>query len=152
RDVYLDTADDSLGRRGVICRLRTHADGTGTLTLRIASAPVNLEVATHGADVADALAARNDVTRRLRGIVDPAALQVRVDLEVDRLTRSALSDWLGRARLAIHLDRVSVRRSGHTGAASFFQMCVHRLRGGETELEDLERALEQQHGIRASGL
>jgi polyphosphate kinase len=152
RDVYLDTADDSLGRRGVICRLRTHADGKGTLTLRIASSPVNLEVPTHGADVADALAARNDVTRRLRGIVDPSALQVRVDLEVDRLTRSALSDWLGRARLAIHLDRVSVRRNGHSGAASFFQMCAHRLRGGDAELADLERALEQQHGIRASGL
>jgi polyphosphate kinase len=152
RDLYLDTPDDSLGRRGIVCRLRTRADGEGTLTLRIASSPVNLEVATHGADVADALGARNAVTRRLRGIVDPASLHVRVDLEVDRLTRSALSDWLGRARLAIHLDRVSVHRNGSTGAASFFQMCAHRLRGGDTELVELERALEQQHGIRPSGL
>lgn len=152
RDVYLDTPDDSLGRRGIVCRLRTCADGEGTLTLRVASSPLNLEVATHGADVRDALAARNDVTRRLRGIVDASALGTRVDLEVDRLTRSALSDWLGRPRLAVHLDRVSVRRNGETGAATYFQMCAHRLRGGETELADLERALEIQHGIRASGL
>src|SRR5215467_6449181 len=56
RDVYLDTPDDSLGRRGIVCRLRTRADGGGMLTLRIAGSPVNVEVATHGADVADALA------------------------------------------------------------------------------------------------
>jgi len=152
RDVYLDTPDDSLRRRGIVCRLRTRADGEGTLTLRVVSPPLNLEVATHGADVRDALAARNDVTKRLRGIVDPSALGVRVDLEVDRLTRSALSDWLGRPRLVVHLDRVSVRRNGQTGAATYFQMCAHRLRGGEAELADLERALELQHGIRASGI
>src|SRR5262249_40457434 len=75
-----------------------------------------------------------------------------VDLEVDRLTRSALSDWLGRPRLAIHLDRVSVRRNGSPAAASFFQMCAHCLRGGDAELEQLERALEQVHGIRSSRL
>ncbi len=152
RDVYLDTPDDSLRRRGIVCRLRMRADGDGTLVLRIASSPLNLEVATHGADMRDALAARNDVTKRLRGVVDPSALGVRLDLEVDRLTRSALSDWLGRPRLAVHLDRVGVRRNGEAGVASYFQMCAHRLRGGEAELADLERALEMQHGIRASGL
>jgi polyphosphate kinase len=152
RDVYLDTAEDSLRRRGIICRLRTSADGQGTLVLRIAASPVNVEVATYGADVAEALKARNEVTRRLRGIVDPAALGVRVDLEVDRLTRSALSDWLGRPRLAIHLDRVSVRRNGSSAAASFFQMCAHGVRGGDAELAQLERALEQVHGIRSSRL
>jgi polyphosphate kinase len=152
RDLYLDTPDDSLGRRGIVCRLRTRADGEGLLTLRVAGSPVNVEVATHGADVADALAARNEATKRLRGIVDPSSLGVRVDLEVDRLTRSALTDWLGRARLAIHLDRVNVRRSASATVASFFQMCAHRLRGAETELTELERALEQFHGIRASGL
>jgi polyphosphate kinase len=152
RDIYLDTADDSLGRRGIVCRLRTRADGEGTLTLRVASPSLNLEVATHGADVREALAARNDLTRRLRGIIDPTALGVRVDLEVDRLTRSALTDWLGRPRLVVHLDRVNVRRNGQSGAATFFQMCAHRLRGGEAELSDLERALELQYGIRASGI
>src|SRR5215813_12139443 len=55
RDVYLDTADGSLGRRGIVCRLRTGADGEGTLTLRVASSPLNLEVATRGADVREAL-------------------------------------------------------------------------------------------------
>src|SRR5262245_2991064 len=152
RDLYLDTPDDSLGRRGIVCRLRRRADGGGMLTLRIAGSPVNVEVATHGADVADALAARNEVTRRLRGIIDPSVLGVRVDLEVDRLTRSALTDWLGRVRLAIHLDRVNVRRNVSGTVASFFQMCAHRLRGAEAELTELERALEQLHGIRASGL
>ncbi|HEY9227377.1 MAG TPA: hypothetical protein VIP11_12060, partial [Gemmatimonadaceae bacterium] len=30
RDLYLDTTDDSLRRRGIICRLRTRADGGGS--------------------------------------------------------------------------------------------------------------------------
>jgi len=36
RDLYLDTADDSLRRRGVTCRLRLDAKGGAALTLRIA--------------------------------------------------------------------------------------------------------------------
>ncbi|MGH7618349.1 MAG: hypothetical protein ACREPM_14090, partial [Gemmatimonadaceae bacterium] len=152
RDVYLDTPDDSLRRRSVMCRLRTGADGEGALTLRLASPALNLEMPTRGADVAEALASRNDVTKRLRGIVDPHALEPRVTLEADRLTRAALSDWLGRPRVVIHLDRVVVRRNGGTGAANFFQMCAHGVRGGHAELAALERALEEHHGIRPSGL
>src|SRR6185369_4575003 len=109
RDLYLDTPDDSLRRRGVVCRLR------------IVDAPVQT------ADVAAAFASDNPVARRVRGIVDPSLLQVRADLEVDRLTRGASLDWLRRPRLTVHLDRVIVRRNG--ASAGFFQMCAHQLRG-----------------------
>jgi hypothetical protein len=92
RDLYLDTADDSLRRRGIVCRLRTSADGDGSLTLLLPSAdssspPERVDVPTGGADVSAVLVGNNGAVRRLRGLVDPATLQVRVDLEVDRLTR-----------------------------------------------------------------
>ncbi len=155
RDLYLDTADESLHRRGVVCRIRANADGSGTLSLAMPGPDgkvERLDIETRGADVREVLGANNVVVRRLRGLVDPATLDVRIGLEVDRLTRSAARDWLGRPRLTIHLDRVLVRRNGAGNSATFFQMCAHQRRGDGGELRQLERALEEQHGVRSSGL
>jgi polyphosphate kinase len=152
RDLYLDTLDDSLRQRGVVCRLRVSANGRGTLSLRIAGSNAGpssrVEVATQTADVRLVLAENNKVVRRLSGIVDPAALQVRADLEVDRLTRAAEHDWLRRPRLLVHLDRVTIRKNGTS--ASFIQMCAHQHHGTDAALRALERALEEDHGVRAS--
>ncbi|HEV8448846.1 MAG TPA: polyphosphate kinase 1 [Gemmatimonadaceae bacterium] len=155
RDLYLDTVDDSLRRRGVTCRLRLDAKGGAALTLRIAGGEANggetrVDARVVAGDVTAAMAAETAVSKRIRGIVDPALLQVRVDLEVDRLTRRASLDWLRRPRLSVHLDRVTVRRNGTS--ARFFQMCAHRLRGDAADLLQLERALEEEHGVRRSAV
>jgi polyphosphate kinase len=155
RDLYLDTVDDSLRRRGVICRLRLDAKGGAALTLRIAGGEANggetrVDSRVAAGDVAAAMAAETPVSKRIRGIVDPALLQVRVDLEVDRLTRRASLDWFRRPRLSVHLDRVTVRRNGTS--ARFFQMCAHQLRGDDADLLQLERALEEEHGVRRSAV
>jgi polyphosphate kinase len=155
RDLYLDTADDSLRRRGVTCRLRLDAKGGAALTLRIAGGEAGggetrVDARVAAGDVSAAMAADTAVSKRLRGIVDPALLQVRVDLEVDRLTRRASLDWFRRPRLSVHLDRVTVRRNGTS--ARFFQMCAHQLRGDESDLLLLERALEEEHGVRRSAV
>jgi polyphosphate kinase len=155
RDLYLDTADDSLRRRGVICRLRLDAKGGAALTLRIAGGETGggetrVDSRVAAGDVPTAMAAETAVSKRVRGIVDPALLEVRVDLEVDRLTRRASLDWFRRPRLSVHLDRVTVRRNGTS--ARFFQMCAHRLRGDASDLLLLERALEEEHGVRRSAV
>ncbi len=160
RDLYLDTADDSLRRRGIVCRLRTSASGNGSLTLLLPSAdtaapPERVDVPTGGADVSSVLTGNNAAVRRLRGLVDPGTLGVRVDLEVDRLTRLAHRDWLLRPRLVVHLDRVVVRRPGTTGSsggATFLQMCAHQVHGGKVLLETLQRSLDEDHGVRVSTL
>ena len=152
RDLYLDTADDSLLRRGVACRFRINTGGCGLLMLRVpgpdGAPPSRVESTTTGADVGVALRENNAVVRSLRGITDPASLQIRVDVEVDRLTRSASADWLRRPRIAVHLDRVTVRREGAT--AGFLQMCAHQLRGTDVPLRALERSLEDTHRLHAS--
>jgi polyphosphate kinase len=157
RDLYLDTPEGSLRRRGIVCRMRVGADGRSSMSLRIAGSngtpPTRVSAMTRSSEVAEAIASGNAVVHRLRGIVDPSLLQVQLDLQVDRLTRPVARDWLRRPRVAVHLDRVSVSRGGRDGAvggASFFQMCAHRLRGDGTELEALERALEEEHGLRPS--
>lgn len=113
RDLYLDTADALLRARGATCRLRLSTSGRATLMLAL-SAPqgdvTRFDATARSCDVATALAEANGVTRRLRGIVDPARLLVRLELEVERYTRAITAGWLRRQHLRVHYDIVRVRR------------------------------------------
>ena len=151
RDLYLDTHDESLRRRGVLCRLRLGATDQHVLSIRFADngvPPVRVDAAVRSADVGTALAEDNPATRRLRALVDPHRLETRLDLEVDRLTRTAHPDLLRRPRLALHYDQVTVRR----GAAvhTFHQLCGHLRRGTLAVLERLAGALEAEHDLRTA--
>src|SRR5512146_150496 len=87
RDLYLDTTDDSLRRRGITCRLRIDAEGRAALTLRIADAGVQggtrVDAMVKATDPATALASDNEVARRIPASIDPPLLGVRVDREAD---------------------------------------------------------------------
>ena len=153
RDLYLDTVDGVLRRRGVVCRLRVGADDRHSLSLRIgggdatrAAPAVRVDAPVQAAEMAAALREDNPVTRRLRGVVDPALLEVRVVLEVERYVRTALPDWLRRPRVELHYDQVTVRRENATRA--FQQLCVHRLRGRADDAMRLAQALQVEHGLR----
>ncbi|HEX6631140.1 MAG TPA: hypothetical protein VF048_08615, partial [Gemmatimonadaceae bacterium] len=159
RDLYLDTADGVLRRRGVSCRLRISADDRRTLTVRIGGGtlgngggapPLRVDAPVHATDPRAALAEDTAVARRLRALVDPALLDVRVELEVERWQRTALPDWLRRPRLALHYDHVTVRRDG--AARSFQQLCLHARHGsGDDTLHRLADALVREHGLRPAG-
>ncbi|MFL5606206.1 MAG: hypothetical protein ACJ8AD_07165, partial [Gemmatimonadaceae bacterium] len=152
RDLYLDTDDDSLRRRGIVLRLRLDATDEHLLALRIASAngtpPLRLDARVRAADLEGALAERNAVTRRIRALTDPAHLVVRLDLEVDRMTRDVHPDLFRRPRMELHYDSITVRRKGIT--RSFQQLCGHLRRGAAMELERLAGALERDHDLRRS--
>ena len=151
RDLYLDTADESLRRRGVLFRLRLGAGDEHELTLRIAgngAPPVRVDALVRSADVSGALAEDNEATRRIRGLVNPALLATRLDLDVDRLTRTAHPDLLRRPRLALHYDQLTMRRGGTTH--TFQRMCGHLRRGERLELDRLGRALEREHDLRVA--
>ena len=149
RDLYLDTSDESLRRRGVMCRLRVCGRDEHRLSLRIrgnGEPPVRVDAAVHSAEVGAALQEDNEASRRLRALVDLPLLETRLDLEIDRLTRSAHPDLLRRPRLALHYDQVTLRRGG--SVHTFHQLCGHLQRGQRRELERLARALESDHDLR----
>lgn len=151
RDVYLDTSDDALRRRGVSCRLRLPAAGDPLLTLRIGGngvPPVRVDAPVRSGEVASALAEDNAATRQLRAFIDARLLAPRLDLEVQRLTRTACPDLLRRPRLTLHFDQVTVRRDGAT--ETFHRLCGHARGGPRIELERLAHALEQEHGLRVA--
>ena len=92
RDVYVDTADKALAGRGIACRIRYGADDRRTITLGLAepglpvSGPRDQFEADVGAlDLPDILAGDSEPARRLRGLVDPARLEPRLELQIDRV-------------------------------------------------------------------
>ena len=151
RDVYLDTPDDALRSRGIVCRLRIGAHAPHRLSLHIpgTSSHETIDARVRSADPAEAVAQDSAVRRRLLALVDPGALVARTELEVERLTRHAQRDLLGRPRVELHCDRVTVRRNG--SARTRFQFCVHHRHGAESGFRRLVAALELEHDLTGPG-
>jgi len=149
RDIYLDTPDDSLRRRGIVCRLRITAKGRRTLSVRAPAGSDDsrawVESAVKAQEIPRLLSEKNAAVERLRELVDPTSLEARTELEVSRLTRGADPDWLRRPRIEMHYDEVTIRSGGM--ARSFYQLCGHS-RGGGERFERLARALEQSRDLR----
>jgi polyphosphate kinase len=151
RDIYLDTTDRALLARGVSCRVRIQADDRRLLTLFLGGGPT-AAVERYDAEVPEldprqALDGTSDPARRLRGLVDPALLRPRIELEVERWTRIAAAGALRRVpRFAFLYDACTVRHAGLT--RSFEELQVRRLAPGPPHLEQVADSLEQQHGLR----
>ncbi|MGH7498015.1 MAG: polyphosphate kinase 1 [Gemmatimonadales bacterium] len=145
RDLYFDTADGALSRRGIICRWRVGADDRRILSVGFPDARV-VASETPEADWASAFGGTSEAARRLRGGVDPAALLVLAELEVERLTRESRSRWPWRGKFTFVYDAVSVRRSGITRA--FQELKVRRLHGGSPALERISETMRGVPGLR----
>ena len=147
RDVYLDTPDDALRERGIVCRLRVGIRAPHRLSLRVrGSGGVEyIDSTVRAAEPSVALAAESAVRRRLQSLADPASLVARVELEVERLTRAAHPDLIGRRRVELHYDRIIVRRDGE--ARTLYQLCAHHRRGAVAEFDRLVAAIEREYDL-----
>jgi polyphosphate kinase len=153
RDVYLDTADSALAVRNIVCRVRYGADDRRTLTVSLAEPGVPgagpsqvFDADVAAIDIPAILASDTAPARRLRGVVDLARLESRLELEIDRVIRVASRPWYLPGRFAFLYDRVTVR-SGGLGR-EFQELKVRRLARGRPRLEELALALEQVDGVR----
>ncbi|HYC51390.1 MAG TPA: polyphosphate kinase 1 [Gemmatimonadaceae bacterium] len=151
RDLYIDTDDDQLQRRGITCRLRIGSDDKRVLTLFVGTVedvvkPRKYEARVASADPRAALASDTEPVRRLAAIVDFRLLQTRIELQVERLERAANPDWLRRPRLLLLYDRVEVR-SGALSRA-FHQVTVRSRAGDEQAFERFCRELHDKAGLR----
>jgi polyphosphate kinase len=150
RDIYLDTSDQSLAQRGIACRLRVQADDRRYLCL-IAGGddqpPQRWEAEIPDLDLRRALEGDAEPARRLRGLVDPALLRPRIEVETERWTRLARSGWLvRRPRFAFLYDACTVRQGGL--ARTFEELQVRRLAPGGPHLDQIAQTLERVHGLR----
>src|SRR5690606_14819370 len=149
RDLYLDTAEDTLRRRGMVCRLRLGSDDRRYLMLEVgggngAMAAQRTVERVRATGVIGALAENSSPARRLRAVADPASLIVRLELEVDRLTMAGDPDWLRRSRTIVQSDEITLRGPG---AGSLRQICVRSIRGRGDSLARISDLLRRQHGL-----
>jgi polyphosphate kinase len=145
RDLYFDTADGSLSRRGIVCRWRVGADDRRTLSISFPGLPV-VTSGVPETDPVSAFAGSSEAARRLRGGADPAALQVLAELEVERMTRAARSLWPWGGRFALMYDAVSVRRSGIV--RGFQELKLRRVDPGVPSLQRIGEAIGAAPGLR----
>src|SRR5467141_5205171 len=155
RDIYYDSADWALRRRGVSCRFRTRLDDRRILTLGTigrweGGVPIVLPQ-TFEADVpelegARALVGTSDPARRLRALIDPSLLLPRIQLETERRVRHTRAGWLSRGRYDVLYDVVTVR--SHERAQAFQELKLRELGRGRPGLDRLARAFQDQYGLR----
>ena len=154
RDVYYDTADGSLERRGLTCRFRYFVDDRRVLTIALGGrgqgavvTPAQaVEAPVAEPDAATAFAGGSEPARRLRALVDPARLQPVADLETERIVRVASGRWPSRPRFELAYDAVTVAARGMSGR--FQELVIRRLRPGAPRLETLAQSLLDAHGLR----
>ncbi len=154
RDVYFDTADGSLERRGLICRFRYFVDDRRTLAVALGGRGRGAVVAEGGVvealvsepDAPAAFAGASEPARRLRALADPARLQPVADLQTDRIVRLARGRWLSRPRFELAYDAVLVAAGGVSGR--FQELVIRRLRPGAPRLETVAQALLDAYGLR----
>ncbi len=153
RDLFLDTPDNALRRRNIVCRLRMGSDDRRTVSVSIGSdsegAAARFDSPAKSSDIPEVLSEPSPAVRRLRALIDPSLLVVRLELEVDRVTRTAGSDWLHRPQVELHYDSAVARRDGISG--KLFQLSVHHLRGDSAAVTQLVQAIEREHHLRVTG-
>lgn len=129
RDVYLDTADGVLARRGVSCWLRVEASGTRTLFATVRDAPMGspsvtrvIEAAVPEEELTAILHGPAEPARLLQAMVDPRALGPVFTLETARRLRPARTWWRRRPAYTMIYDRVTVRAGALSG--SFVELAI----------------------------
>src|SRR6266576_2039717 len=155
RDIYFDSADWTLRRRGVSCRFRIRVDDRRILTLRTigrweGGVPILLPQ-TFEADVPDlegeqALAGTSDPARRLRSLIEPALLRPRIQFETERRVRHTRPWWFSRGRYEVLYDVVTVRT--HELAQTFQELKLREVARGRPGLDRVARAFQEQYGLR----
>ena len=151
RDLYLDTDDEQLQIRGITCRLRVGSDDHRTLTVFVGTPgdpapPTRFEASVDSPDPRVALHSNTAPARRLAAVVDFRLLQTKVELQVERVERTADPDWLRRPRLRLFYDRVHVR-SG-TLSRAFQQITVRSMRGDRSAFDAMCAHLQAGPGLR----
>ncbi|HJQ66193.1 MAG TPA: hypothetical protein VJ816_07440, partial [Gemmatimonadales bacterium] len=147
RDLYFDTTSGDLRGRGVTCRLRYDVRDRRWLALDVPGVD-RCEAMVSDLDPRVVLAGATEPARRLRALIDPARLEILLELEVERRLRPACLPIVRLPQVVLGFDRITAR---HRGASlTFHELVVWRARGGVLAPAWLGRALARRHELRAA--
>jgi polyphosphate kinase len=146
RDIYYDTADGALARRNMTARFRIGANDRRSLKVRIDAPRESFVSVVPELELRAALTGTSEAARRLRGLVDPAALEPLVGMEVERTIRIASGRWPWSSRFRFTYDAVTVRHAGLV--RGFQEVKVRCQRTGRPTLEQVTAELQRTPGVR----
>ncbi|HEX8693932.1 MAG TPA: polyphosphate kinase 1 [Longimicrobium sp.] len=149
RDVYYDTEDGDLARRGALVRLRLRPHGQ-TLAVQVSDPrdgpPRRAEVSAGPGDPRELFAGLSEPAQLLRALVDPARLVAGLEVETRRRLRPA-AIALDDGEVAVEIEcAVRTVREGDL-AADLYEVEV-RLAEDPREGRDAVRALEEVFALR----
>ena len=155
RDIYFDSADWTLRRRGVSCRFRIGVDDRRVLTLRtggrwedgaVLMLPQRFEALVPELEGDQALAGTSDPARRLRALIEPGQLLPRIQFETERRVRHSKPTWFSWGRHDILYDVVTVR--SHHLAQKFQELKLRAVTSGRPRIDRLAQAFQERYGLR----
>src|SRR2546429_525007 len=146
RDLYFDTPDGDLHRRGATCRLRFDVDDRRALALDVAgvawceSRVLELEPRhIFGGDTEPA--------RRLRAIVQPRRLPPPGQLEIERRMRAARLPLVLVPQFVLAYDIITAREGAEGRPYEFHELAAWRRPWGVIPATRFARAIEQRYGV-----
>lgn len=140
RELYFDTADGDLRRRGASCCLRFDMEDRRSMTLEAPpagrwEAPVS-ELEPH-----EVFTGGSEPARRLRALVEPERLTLQLELQVERRLRRAVLPVLRIEQFVLAYDTIATRRAG--AGPTFHELVVSRARRGMIPFRRLDQALTE---------
>ena len=148
RDVYFDTSDGDLRRRGARCRLRFTADGERWLTIWQPEG-VRIEERLRELDATAALNGASAPALRVRALIDPSRLASWIERDVERTWRTLQLPLLQFPLCDVIADTLVVRRAEL--AATLSELSVRARRWGQPSAGRLARELEAALSLRPAG-
>jgi polyphosphate kinase len=148
RDIYCDTAEGDLRRRGSRCKVRFAADGTQWLTVWLPDG-VRLDAGVREADPVVALAGDSEPALHLRALADPARLTPWIERSVERRCRVISVPLVRLPLCSIVSDAVTVRRRALS--APLWEIFLRPRAWGGTVARAVARRMEAAFSLRPAG-
>ena len=145
RDLYFDTPEGDLRRRGVRCRVRFEVEDRRTLVLDV---PGMARCESGVSELEPSLMLTGDAepARRLRALVDTARLGLDIALEVERRMREALLPLFPVPQFVLAYDTVTP--VGGSEAPGFHELTLWRRPWGVISTAAVARAIERRYALR----
>src|SRR5256885_1012382 len=146
RDLYFDTPDGDLHRRGATCRLRFGVDDRRALALEVAGV-ARCESRVVELEPRHIFFGEAEPARRLRAMVDPGRLVLQVELEVERRLRLTRLPVVPVPQFVLAYDTVAGRDGGEGPACEFHELVAWRRPWAVIPTARFARAIGHEYGV-----
>jgi polyphosphate kinase len=146
RDLYFDTVGGDLRRRGVTARLRYDVRDQRRLAL-VAPGVAQCVATVSELEPGGVFAEDVEPARRLRALIDPTRLGVRLELEVERRVHPARLPLAPLAQVILALESITARR--HGSSLTYHELLACRARGGVLPLLWFGREMTRRYALPA---